>query len=341
MFFLLCGFLFVVTMQSYLSAFLGGLSLGLCALNRPIAYLWGIVLIGHILAARDSDVRPRRRAALGILGLLGPLLLLKFIFHWSGGGQPLFALNLAVRVGDPKLAIQSPVAFAFQHLGAMSRKFLYEMARFWVYLFQFGSITLFSALSVFSLFLPVRPSQRDARNVTIALVFTTAAALSFLTVGDASVGPLRYFDVFTPVLVPWGVTALLALFPPTGARKYLIFGLVGVYLAGAAFQAIRDPFARAHSSEKEVFKDLANLVPDKEIVAAKGDVNVPSIVWYGDRRTVLIDGDIESSLTQLRERGIPIDWYFGRESDEIPRGFSEVREWPGGFVLYRKSLYHP
>ena len=102
--------------------------------------------------------------------------------------------------------------FVLHHPLEMLAKVLHEAARVCMYLFQFGNITLFSAMSIFALFLPAQPVERDARNITIALVFLTAAALAFLTEGDAFVGPLRYFDVFTPLLLPWGVSARFSVF---------------------------------------------------------------------------------------------------------------------------------
>jgi len=339
MFFLLCGFLFAVNKHFGLSAVGAGASLSLCALNRPVAYLWAVVVLGYLFVCRNSS-RQRRLAQLGLgsIGFLIPLLLVKVALHWKGGGHELFALNLASRIGDQALAIQSPVSFLLHHPLEMLTKVLHEAGRVCIYLFQFGNITLFSAMSIFALFLPAQPVERDARNITIALVFLTAAALAFLTEGDAFVGPLRYFDVFTPLLLPWGVSAFLALLNHrTGVRNYAIFGLLGLYLLGAGTQAIRDPFARVHSSDQAIFRELHEIVPETEVIASTGSVNVPSIAWYGDRRAVLIGSDIENSLSLLSQKGIPVKWYLGKDSDQIPRGFRKLKQWPGGFVLFRKS----
>lgn len=338
MFFLLCGFSIVVNKQSVPSAVGAGASLSLCALNRPVAYLWAVVIFGYLFVCRNSS-RQRRLAQLGLggIGFLIPLLLVKFALHLKGGGHELFALNLAARIGDQALAIRSPVGFLLHHPLGMLTKVLHEAGRVCIYLFQFGNITLFSAMSIFALFLPAQPVDRDARNITIALVVLTAAALAFLTEGDSFVGPLRYFDVFTPLLLPWGVSAFLAsLKRRTGVRNYAIVGLVGLYLLGACTQAIRDPFAHLHSSDQAIFRELHEIVPETEVTAATGSVNVPSIAWYGDRRAVLIEGDIENSLSLLSQKGIPVKWYFGKDSDQIPEGFLKLKQWPGGFVLFRK-----
>jgi 4-amino-4-deoxy-L-arabinose transferase-like glycosyltransferase len=339
MFFLLCGFFVVVNKQFDLPAVWSGASLSLCALNRPVAYLWAVVILGYSVLCQNSN-RQRRLAQLGLggIGFLIPLLFVKFALHWKGGGHELFGLNLASRIGDQTLAVRSPVSFVLHHPIEILAKVLHEAARACMYLFQIGNIPLFSALSIFALFLPVQPVERDARNITIALVFLTATALAFLTEGDAFVGPLRYFDVFTPLLLPWGVSAFLTfLNHRAGVRNYAILGLLGLYLLGVGAQAIRDPFARLHSSDQAIFRELHEIVPEAEVIAATGSVNVPSIAWYGDRRVVFIESDIENSLSLLSQKGIPVKWYFGKDSDQIPRGFLKLKQWRGGFVLFRKS----
>ncbi len=337
MFFLLCGFFVVVNKHFGMAALGAGASLSLCALSRPVAYLWAIVILGS-LVCRSSRQQKLPQLGLFCVGFLIPFLFVRFVLHLKGGGHELFAINLAGRIGDQALAIQSPVNFVLHHPLEILAKALHEITRVCMYLFQFGSITLFSAMSIFALFLPTRPVERDARNITIALVVLTAAALAFLTEGDAFVGPLRYFDVFTPLLLPWGVSAFLAfLNPRTGLRNYAIVGLLGLYLLGAGAQAIRDPFAHLHSSDLAIFKELHEIVPEAEVVAASGSVNVPSIAWYGDRRAVFLESDIESCLSLLSQEGIPVKWYFGKDSDQIPRGFLKFKQWHGGFVLFHKS----
>jgi len=73
------------------------------------------------------------------------------------------------------------------------------------------------------------------------------------------------------------------------------------------------------------------------VIAATGSVTVPSIAWYGDRRAVFIESDIENSLSLLSQKGIPVKWYLGKDSDRIPRGFLRLKQWPGGFVLFHKA----
>jgi 4-amino-4-deoxy-L-arabinose transferase-like glycosyltransferase len=337
MFFLLLGFALAVNKDSGPWALLAGASLSLCALNRPIAYLWAVVVLGYPFFRNSSRDRRLTRLCLGGVGFVLPLLFIKFGLHWNGGGHDLFAVNLASRIGDESLAAQSPVRFVFRHPFEMLAKVMHEAMRVCMYLFQFGNIPLFSALSIFALFLPAQPAQRDARNMTIALVGLTAAALTFLTEGDAFVGPLRYFDVFTPLLLPWGVSAFRSfLRSPTGAPNYVTWCLFALYLLGTGSQAIRDPFARLHSSDQAVYRELSEIVPEKQVVAA-ATVNVPSIAWYGDRKAVFLEGDIENSLSVLRQNGIAVEWYLGKESDQIPIGFRKTRQWPGGFVLFRRS----
>lgn len=338
MFFLLCGFSIVVNRDSGLSALGAGVSLSLCALNRPVAYLWVVVVFGYLFVCRNAS-RQRRLAQLGLgsIGFLIPLLLVRVALHLKGGGHELFGLNLAARIGDQALAIQSPVVFLLHHPLGMLTKVLHEAGRVCTYLFQFGNITLFSAMSIFALFLPVSPAERDARNITIALVVLTAAALAVLTEGDAFVGPLRYFDVYTPLLLPWGVSAFLAFLKHrTDIRNYTIVSLLGLYLLGAGTQAIRDPFASRHFSERAIYRELHEIVPETEVTAATGSANVPSIAWYGDRRAVLIEGDLENSLSVLSQNRISVKWYFGKDSDQIPQGFLKLKQWPGGFVLLHK-----
>ena len=337
MFFLLLGFALAVNKDSGPWALLAGASLSLCALNRPIAYLWAVVILGYSFFRNSSRPRSLTQLCLGIIGFMVPLLFVKFGLHWKGGGHDLFALNLASRIGDQTLAAESPFRFVFRHPFEMLTKVLHEATRVCMYLFQFGNIPLFSALSIFALFLPAQAVQRDARNITIALIGLTAAALTVLTEGDAFVGPLRYFDVFTPLLLPWGVSAFRTfLRGPAGVPNYLSFSLLALYLLGTGTQAIRDPFARLHSSDQVVYRELSEIVPEKQVIAA-ATVNVPSIAWYGDRKAVFLEGNIENSLSLLRQKGIAVEWYLGKDSDQIPVGFRQTKQWPGGFVLFRKA----
>ena len=119
-------------------------------------------------------------------------------------------------------------------------------------------------------------------------------------------------------------------------RTILSFALLALYLLGTGSQAIRDPFARLHSSDQVVYRELSEIVPEKQVIAA-ATVNVPSIAWYGDRKAVFLEGNIENSLSLLRQKGIAVEWYLGKDSDQIPIGFRQTKQWPGGFVLFRKA----
>ena len=337
MFFLLLAVALVVNTDSGPAALMAGVSLSLCALNRPIAYLWAVMTLGWDFFRNPGWDRRITRLCLGGAGFVLPLLFVKFGLHWQGGGHDLFAVNLASRIGDPSLAAQSPVKFIFRHPFGMITKVVHEATRVCMYLFQFGNIPLFSALSIFALFLPTRSVQRDARNIILGLIGLTAAALTLLTEGDAFVGPLRYFDVFTPLLLPWGVSAFYTFLKgPTSVLKPVSVFLLGIYLLGTGAQAIRDPFAPLHSSEQAVYRGLGEIVPEKQVIGA-ATVNVPSIAWYGDRRAVFLQGDIDKLLSLLKEKGIVVEWYLGKDSDQIPIGFRETKRWPGGFVLFRKA----
>jgi hypothetical protein len=91
------------------------------------------------------------------------------------------------------------------------------------------------------------------------------------------------------------------------------------------------------SSDHAIYKELHEIVPEKQVMAATGRGNVPSIAWYGDRRVVFIESDIQKSLVLMREKQIPVKWYFGKDSDQIPKGFFKLKRWPGGFVLFHQS----
>lgn len=344
MFFLLCGFSLALYKDSGFYALGAGVALSLCALSRPVAYLWGAVIFGYLFIWQDNRRQSRLvHLVLASIGFLAPMVFVKVALHWKGGGHDLFAVNLASGISDPALAINSPVSFVLHHPREMLAKVSHEITRVCIYFFQFGNITLFSALSIFGLFRTTQPDKRDARNITIALVVLSAIALAFLTEGDAFVGPLRYFDVLTPLLLPWGVSAFFALWERDSSlhgsafQRYAFVGLLGLYLLGAGVQAIRDPFARMHSSDHAIYKELHEIVPEKQVIAATGSVNVPSIAWYGDRRVVFIESDIEKTLALMREKKIPIKWYFGKASDQIPRGFLKFKQWPGDFVLFHQS----
>jgi 4-amino-4-deoxy-L-arabinose transferase-like glycosyltransferase len=113
MFFLLLGFALAVNKDSAPWSLMAGVSLCLCALNRPIAYLWAVVILGYAFFRNPNRHRGITRLCLGSVGFVLPLLFVKFVLHWQGGGHDLFAVNLASGIGDQALATQSPSRFIF------------------------------------------------------------------------------------------------------------------------------------------------------------------------------------------------------------------------------------
>jgi len=216
-------------------------------------------------------------------------------------------------------------------------KFLHEIARPVVYLFQIGGLNVFSGLSVFGLFLVPTPGpQRDTRNIAVLLFSATWVALAFLTEGDAFAGPLRYLDVFAPLFIPWGVAGLL-LFASSKRRQYTLTGLIVLYWLGAGVQAIRDPFAQRNAGQVEIYRQLATMIPTQDTLAASMDLDVPGIVWYADRRAVIMEGSLEDGMAILNRNGLHPTWYFGKDSDPVPTGFGKFKQWPGGLVLFHYS----
>jgi hypothetical protein len=83
-----------------------------------------------------------------------------------------------------------------------------------------------------------------------------------------------------------------------------------------------------------MFREIHDLVPEKEIIAASPASDGPSLAWYGDRGVVLWGHrlDVLSGAGAVEDG---VKWYFGREQDAVPSTFVERKRWPDGFVLYR------
>jgi hypothetical protein len=220
----------------------------------------------------------------------------------------------------------------------MLSKFLHEIARPAVYLFQIGGINLFSGLSLFGLFLLPTPPEplRQMRKMILFLLSATWLALAFFTEGDAFAGPLRYLDVFAPLLLPWGIAALM-LSASSKRQRYTITGLIILYWLGAGAQSIRDPFAQRNVEQAEIYRQLASIIPPQDVLAASVDLDVPGIAWYADRRAVIIEGKLESGMAVLSRNDLHPTWYFGKESDSVPTGFNKFKQWSGGLVLFHDS----
>ena len=238
MFLLIVSVVLLLRFRTAWAAALIGLSMALCALTRPVAYLWTVVLLAAWIWRAQAEGR-RWIAAVAALGIsfLAPLLLVSHLVHWEGG-RLLLAINLAWRTnGSLQEALRSPTAFVLHHPGALARKVFIELGRVGAYAFRFGNVLLFSPLALFGLAMRrTEPPVRLARALILSLLLSNALALSVLNEGDAFAGPLRYFDVFVPLLLPWGVAAVWLLRDRT--RRPVFVALLTVMLAGSAVHLV-------------------------------------------------------------------------------------------------------
>jgi len=322
----------IVRFRGRWATFAAGAALGLCSLSRPAAYAWMIALSVCILIDSDKSVRDRVwRVVLVLGGLLLPVLAAGWLLHWKAG-RGLLAINLAYRVGNGSEAMQNPMAFVLHHPAALLQKSVYQIARPLVYFFRFGDVLLFSALAPFGLLLDWKERSHDfAHHFVILAISVMAAGLAFLTEGDAFAGPLRYFDVFTPLLLPWGVLALMKLFGQYPSKLGFV-SVLGLFLTGMAVQSVRDPFDSNRRAMLSVYATVQSIVPAKEIVGATGAVVPPAVAWYSDRRSVfLVDPNLD--IAELLHNGIAIEWLLASDSDIVPESFVPVKRWPGGVLL--------
>lgn len=337
MFFLLLAFGLAVRFHGTWTLSLAGASLGFCSLSRPVADAWVLVLATCVVIQTGRSLRDRTlRAGAVLTGFLVPVIAAHRFLHWQEGEAAL-GINLAYRVGNASEAMARPVSFALHHSLAILNKFAYELARPVVYGFRFGDVLLFSSLAPFGLLLHCRDSASSfARRFVVASIVVTAVGLAFLSEGDAFAGPLRYFDVFAPLLVPWGVSALLILFRARPHLNTAFAVIFAMYIFTTAFQAIRDPFAAERRAMVPIYADVKNIVPPADIVLATGSVNPPALAWYADRRTIFVFA-AERDAAELEDNHIYPAWLLARDSDPLPSHFLEVKRWPGGFLLLRNN----
>jgi 4-amino-4-deoxy-L-arabinose transferase-like glycosyltransferase len=341
MFFILLSYAFFVLTTSIEGGLLAGMALGLCAISRPVAALWLVIYVAYtayiVRAEEGSHARRILRAVLLTVGFVLPLLLTRFVLHWDSGHRlGLVALSLGIPNGSAALeSIQSPLRFLVQHHRVFLFKIVHELGRVVVYLFQTGDVTFFSAISILGLFVPFPElKQKLARNVTVLLFACTAVSLAFFYEGDSVVGPLRYLDVFVPLLLPFGVVVAMLMCERLNIPKYGAWTLVAIYLVGSGFQAIRDPFAQTARANIQMFKEIGDLVSDTEMIAASPASDGPSLVWYGDRKCILWNGKLDALFSSGAVQD-GVKWYFGRDQEVVPSRFAERKRWSCGFVLYR------
>jgi hypothetical protein len=110
-----------------------------------------------------------------------------------------------------------------------------------------------------------------------------------------------------------------------------------LYWLAAGVQAIRDPFAQRNAGLAEIYRQLATIIPQQDVLAASADLDVPGIAWYADRRAVIIDGKLESGMAVLNRNNLRPAWYFGKDSDNVPAGFEKFKQWSDGLVLFHYS----
>jgi 4-amino-4-deoxy-L-arabinose transferase-like glycosyltransferase len=333
MFFLALAFLGLIRCRPVAGAAIIGLSMGACALTRPIAYLWVIILAaGFLWRCRRQGERWIVPGVLLAACFLIPVLVVAHAVHWQGG-RALLAINLALRTGaDPAGAVRSPIGFVLHHPSAMAKKMIIEFARPVVYGFRFGSVLLFSALGIFGLAMRwTDPRQRLARALVIALLLTSALALCMLTEGDAYAGPLRYFDVFAPLIVPWGVAVLWMV--RSHVPRLAFAALLAVMLLGGAVQVTRDPSFKPKPEYAAMYRQMGSIVPESDVIAAGIATEAPAIAWYADRYVVW-PCEPPQEAWELRRRGLPVRWYFARADSVVPPAFHLVQSWPTGYRLW-------
>jgi hypothetical protein len=82
-----------------------------------------------------------------------------------------------------------------------------------------------------------------------------------------------------------------------------------------------------------MYRQIGTIVPESEVIAADGATEAPAIAWYADRYIVW-PCDPPQVASELRRRGLPLKWYFGRENASMPPMFDPVKSWPGGYRLW-------
>lgn len=325
MFFLVIA-LGLVPLSRTFVPFLSGLSIGLAWMIRPVAIAWALGLLFVFLFWRH------RKRALFMTGGFAVVLITASAAGWNGNSAPL-ATNLAMRVGSPVEAYGGLVQFASEHAPAIAVKWVHEAARPLAYLFRFGEIPLFSAIAPFALFFTISRAQREIRDALIAVVGVNFLLLSALFSGDAFVGPLRYYDVFAPVALPFSVQLLHRSVTMLRLPKRMLWPICALFLAGLLFQSIRNPFrARGYSVGHAI---LADHVGKADVVTVTTRVNGPAVAWYSDRYVVLPPPGETTSY--YRRHGISPVYRLQQSDEPLERPFvHRVADLPGCLVLLRR-----
>ena len=333
MFFLLLALMIVIRWPSGSGSFLVGLTIGLCALSRSIALVWTAPLAIFLAWAQPTMRQRAARGGLVFAGFLLPTGLLMATTSWEGSRGAVI-INLAAGVGDPWEASVAPISFLWQHLGSLPYKVFHQGVRPLIYLFQMGSIPLFSGLIPFGLLFCRDSQQRNIRNLLVSITLLTWLVLSPLVTGDAAVGPLRYFDPFVPLLLPWAVQLLDSLYERLYGFSRTVFSLLLLaYLLGNGFQAVRNPFVVRGDVSRHQW--LAELVPPGDIIASTWLAGPAAAAWYANRHTVFLPLEKPHIRDYLESHDVPIRWYLTTETETAPEGFSK-REQRAGIALWKQ-----
>jgi hypothetical protein len=339
MFFLVLVFAFFRDSLSFARGLLLGIVFSISTLNRPIALAWAFGA-ASVMAFPGATARRRFTPLGGMICGASAVLLAAKLVPGSTSPSTSFALNLAYGVGDPEQAFTSPLAFVLSHPVAFVTKMAVQFARPLVYLFRFGDIPVLSGIAPFGLLLCLNEGQRTGRKLLLAMLLSNALFLSMLMSGDAFVGPLRYFDVFAPLLLPWGVQLLLHFGNGlSGGFKIGFRCMFALALLGSAAQAIRNPFPS--TQPLGVYSALRDAVKEGEVIAASTASDPTSIAWYTDRRTLVLEPDSPQVILKLRRQGLRVDWVLTTHDEQPPFGFQAVRSWPIGLILWHSKAGPP
>ena len=336
-FFLLIVFWIVVTQRPGIQwALLAGTAMGACWLARPIASAWLLAAVPFVCwdPDRPTWTRAGRRLAAALAGFLLAVLVSQYALHWPSTNV-LMSINVAYRVGPAEEVMKSIPHFVLTHIPGMLRKYLHEILRPTLYLFQLGGFELFFALIPFSLIQMGDVRQSRARAFLVTLFVVNAGALGFLTAGDAFVGPLRYFDVLAPMGLPWAAAFVLRWNGTLGGwRQPAFYVLLLVYLCGSAMQSVRDPFVKP--VPRSMYEALSRSVNDAETIAVSADLDPPGVAWYSDRRALSVPSDRQQAVEAAEKKGARVNWFLRPDRDPVPPGFALARMFPGGIALYRR-----
>jgi hypothetical protein len=309
-----------------LAAYVGaGALLGLGWATRPTALLW---MAGAVFFLMLSEKRRVQSVLALITGFAVPVVVI-LVTTGAPSGAAAVATNLAMRVADPHDALRGIPGFIAANYGQLMLKWVHEALRPVVYMFRIGDVPLISGLLPVSVLVTERESQNQLRFLVGLIIAMNWFVLSFLYSGDAFAGPLRYYDVFAPVLIPFAVQLILRML--SGVRPAIVVALWAVFLAGLMYQSVKNPFPL--KGRTQLHSDIAGVVAQHSVVGVTESLNPPSFAWYSDRFVVLAN---ERAFDEFRSRGIQISYKLQRDTETRSASCTHVvRTWPGGIVLYR------